>query len=90
VLTDVYEITPNRLRTLTAIGTPRDVRGAMESLQSPERAWTGSEAELRATLYQKIGVKRGAAYLPAVLPYLVVYEERRRKEESGFGERDLV
>jgi hypothetical protein len=84
-----YEITKSRLATLSAIGTPPDVYGVLDGLHDGIR-WSGSAADFRKALYGRLGEKRGAVYLPRVLPYLAIYSpEPEKKEVVDTPESDL-
>jgi hypothetical protein len=77
-----FEITDTRLLTLEALGTPKDIVSAMRAMHGPS-GWTGSGRAFRGDFYARLGAKRGASYLPTVLPYLAVYREVTRVEKEG-------
>jgi len=73
-----YEVTATRILTLESTGVPKDVVDTLRHLRTDDlpRQWEGAET-LRDDFYARIGEKRGAAYLPRILPYLAVYAPSR-------------
>jgi len=72
-LKETFEVTETRVATLKLIGTPDDVLLALNGMRG-EKAWSGTAAAFQDGLYQRLGVKRGADYVPQVLPYLAAYD----------------
>jgi hypothetical protein len=78
---DQYEITPARLATLGAIGTPADVCNQLSAMCDGTR-WSGSASGFRDALYGRLGEKRGAVYVSRVLPYLEIYSSAPPPEDA--------
>jgi hypothetical protein len=76
-----YEVTPTRLTTLRATGTPDDIVGSLMVLcDAGEKRWNGTAQEFRDTFYSLVGRKRGRDHVQRVLPYLEVYTPKRASD----------
>lgn len=72
-LKETFEVTETRVATLRLMGTPDDVLLALNGMRG-DMAWSGTAAAFQDGLYKRLGVKRGADYIPQVLPYLAAYD----------------